>query len=147
MTQSIGRQTTDKPEPDWKWWVGTTDERFGDGPFNTREEAIAFGRRDYADGFYLTRATRFGVDGLLKLSELLEIKDVLVEMEENGRFEEMHDPDGDPFFDFTSEQLNDLDAMIKATCDAWQAKHGAKIQAFLFKDFERPTWVGPEEEK
>jgi len=147
MAPVIGRQTIEKPEPDWKWWVGITDERFGDGPFETREEAITFGRGDYPEGFYLVRATQFGNAGEMKLSELIEIKDILVEQEENGQFAEMQDPDGDPFLDFTSTQLDDLDKMVRAVFDEWQAKHNVKIRACLFKDFDRPTFIGPEEEK
>lgn len=50
------------PLDEAKWWAGSDDEWFTEGPFETREDAVAEGQRlaeeDELDGFYIALAVQ-----------------------------------------------------------------------------------------
>lgn len=119
---------------DAQWWWSRDDERF-DGPFETREAAIAeadgYG---YDDGFYICQATK---PAPAKLSGHFDAADFIEQANDDSA--EFMGEDGDPLFDPNADQETDLQAMVWAAIDAWQEKHKLVFMEWCF------AWQGPSE--
>ena len=44
----------------WFWYVGSNEEDFSLGPFDTRQDAIDEGEANYDEGFWIIEATKSG---------------------------------------------------------------------------------------
>jgi hypothetical protein len=114
-------------EQNWKWWVGSDEERFHT-ECDTREEAVQIAISDYDDGAWIIEAVKAEN---IKLSEYFDT-DVFLENAEDSAAD-IGDPEGyDPIFDVTPEQGNDLEVVVRAAIDAWQEKHALKFVPWAF---------------
>lgn len=102
----------------WKWWVGSDEERFCE-ECDTREQAVDIALNDYDDGAWIIEAVK--ADNV-QLSAYFDT-DVFLENAEESAYD-LGDPEGSTtLFEVTPDQGNDLEAMVRAAIDAWQAKH------------------------
>ncbi len=126
---------------DAPWWWGTDNERFY-GPFRTREEAMDEARENlYGGGFYLVQATQYAP---LKLSGYFDAERMIENAEDDAC--EYTDPEGDiTLFDVGKSEMNDLQAMVRSTIDAWQEKHGLVFQPWRFATQGESEWVKEED--
>lgn len=101
---------------EWFWWSGFDGENY-DGPFNTREAAIANLDGEFG---YVCEARQ----DPLTFSDWLDMESIFDCAEEammdNGHTNE----DGDPVFEVSTEQAKDLAYRLKRACDEWQAANG-----------------------
>lgn len=100
---------------EWKWYSGSDQEAFTDGPFDTREQAIA--ELD-GHGGYVIMARKFP----LRLSKYFDAAGFLEDAEE--AVYDLCNEDGDPIFDISNNQHADLEARVRATIEAWQDESG-----------------------
>jgi len=127
-----------------QWWWRHDGERF-DGPFDTREAAIAEAEVNFGtdDGFYICQATK---PTGAKLSKHFEA-DYFIEQSNEDSAEFMGE-DGDPLFDPNADQEADLQEIVRAAIDAWQEKHKLVFTQWCF-DWQGPSeWIStkPDEE-
>lgn len=116
---------------EWKWYAGSNEEEFQHGPFDTREQAIA-----ELDGYggYIVLARKVPV----RLSGYFDA-DTFLENAEDSAYD-MANEDGDPVFDISKDQQEDLQARIRAAIDAWQYAHNLTFMPWAFngtKNLER----------
>lgn len=118
-------------EQEWKWYSGSNEEEFGNGPFDTREQAIA--ELDGYDGFVmLARKVPLRLSGYFDVETLLESA-------EDATYD-MANYDGDPIFDVSKDQQEDLQARVRAAIEAWQYAHNLTFVPWAFtesKNLER----------
>lgn len=107
---------------DWKWYSGSNDEEFHNGPFDTREEAV-----DALDGYggFVIEARKDD----LRLSSYFHAETLLEGAEEDAY--DLSD-EGDLIFDISDDQECDLQARVRAAIDTWQDAHGLRFVPFLF---------------
>lgn len=123
---------------EWKWYAGRNEETFSEGPFDTREQAIAE-LDGYAGFVLLARKVP------LRLSQFFHA-DTFLENAEDSAYD-MANEDGDPLFDISSDQQADLEARVRAAIEAWQYAHGLTFEPWSFtgtKNLERinaDDWV------
>ena len=110
-------------EQEWKWYSGHNDENFSNGPFDTKEQAIA-----ELDGYggYVIMARKVP----LRLSGYFDV-DQLLEGAEESVYDQCND-NGDPIFDVTEDQSADLQARILAEIEAWQDAHNLTFMPWAF---------------
>ena len=116
---------------EWKWYSGSDQEQFSGGPFDTREQAIA--DLDGCGG-YIVLARKVP----LRLSGYFDI-DAFMESAEEAAYE-LCNENGDPLFDVSKEQSEDLQARIRAAIEAWQYAHNLTFVPWAFtesKNLER----------
>lgn len=105
----------------WKWYLGTNDEYYDMGSFDTREEALKKAE-NHDKPLYLCRARKIPV----QLSWLFDGNDFIDNAEENanditnGYKSEIYEDD---FFNLTKEQIKDLEETVKTAIDKWQKKN------------------------
>jgi len=131
-------------EKNWKWYSGDNNESYSFGPFDTREEAIEEVRGQYGDDVdvYVTEAYKEP----LKLSSYIsrDFVETLLEHAEEC-VADLGDEYGEHLtFDVSGEQQKDLRAMLKATVNAWQEKHGLKFTTWRFTDTRNEEFIAPE---
>ena len=119
----------------WKWYSGSNDEVFYNGPFDTRERAVA--ELDGYGGFVIEARKDD-----LQLSSHFHIG-VLLDAAEDDVVD-LSDEDGSPIFDVSSDQEADLQARVRATIDAWQDAHGLKFVPWRFTEQRNLERVLPE---
>lgn len=121
-----------------QWWWSHDDERF-DGPFNTREAAIAEAEVSFGtdDGFYICQATKSAE----KLSGHFDAADLIERA--NDESAEFMGEDGDPLFDPNADQEADLQEIVRAAIDAWQEKHKLVFTQWCFDWQGRSEWISP----
>lgn len=114
-------------EPDWKWYAGSSEGVFEYGPFDTREDAIDAALCEGLDAFcFVIEAYKIP----LKLSGYVHAVNILEHADACA--EEFSNESGDAIFEVSSAQQADLDASLKATVDAWQARHGVVFMPCVF---------------
>jgi len=119
------------------WWYSFDDERF-QGPFDTREAAIAEGEDYYdPDGFYICQATQ---SATLRLADFIEVDD-LIERANDCAYD-LGDPDGSPLFDPKTEDTKDLLITLRAAVNEWQDRRGIVFKPWAFTWQGRSEWVG-----
>lgn len=116
---------------EWKWYAGSNEETFSEGPFDTREQAISA-----LDGYggYVILARRVPQ----RLSQFFDADTFLENAEDSAC--DMANEDGDPLFDISSDQQADLEARVRAAIEAWQYAHGLTFEPWSFtgtKNLER----------
>lgn len=116
---------------EWKWYSGSDEEQFSGGPFDTREQAIAD-----LDGYggYVILARKVP----LRLAEYFDV-DTFLENAEEVAYDACNE-NGDPVFDVSKEQSEDLQARIRAVIEAWQYAHNLTFVPWAFtssKNLER----------
>jgi hypothetical protein len=111
----------------WKWWVGINDERFHT-ECDTRDQAVEIALEEYDDGAWIIEAVK--ADNV-QLSAYFDTDRFLEDAEESAY--DLNDPEGSTtFFDVTPDQGNDLEVMVRAAIDVWQAKHSLKFAPWAF---------------
>lgn len=116
---------------EWKWYSGSDGEQFSGGPFDTREQAIAD-----LDGYggYVILARKVP----LRLAGYFDVETFLENAEEAAY--DVCNENGDPVFDVSKEQSEDLQARIRAAIEAWQYAHNLTFVPWAFtnsKNLER----------
>ena len=108
---------------EWKWYSGSNDEEFSNGPFDTREEAVA--ELDGWGGFVvMARKVPQRLAGYFDVDTFLE------EAEEAAY--ELCNENGDPLFDVTKEQSEDLQARVRTAIQDWQDTHDLTFVPWAF---------------
>jgi len=116
-----------------KWFHASfEDSEHWAGGFDTREEVIAAGMRDYDDFFHICLATNPPV--MLKdwIGDLLE--DAEDAIQDSDRIS--YDFDDGTIFNVTPEQEKDLTARIRQACDEWQAAHSLVFTVRTFHSMD-----------
>lgn len=111
---------------EWAWWAGSNDENYSEGPFDTREEAIAA-----LDGYggYICEAKQTP----LRLSEWVGLDRLLETAEDNfADSDRCSECDADSVFKVTPDQEKDLTAILKESIDAWQNAHVLVFTCYTF---------------
>lgn len=123
---------------EWKWYAGSNEEEFQHGPFDTREQAIA-----ELDGYggYIVLARKVP----LRLSDYFRA-DGFLENAEDAAYD-LANEGGDPVFDVSAYQQENLQICVRAAIDAWQYAHSLTFIPWAFngtKNLERinsDDWV------
>lgn len=124
---------------EWKWWVGSDDERFGQ-QCDTREEAVFIAQDEYDDGAYIVEAVK---PKNILLSRYFSGEQFAEDADEKA-YDDHADPDGDGItFDATAAQLADLEAVVRSAIDEWQARHGLTFTGFKFLKQRNHEFIPP----
>jgi hypothetical protein len=131
-------------EPNWKWWASSDEERY-QGPYDTREEAIATGARDELgyvededteDGkpvqiFYIVEAHQAPI----QLADYIDVGE-MVERWEDNEFYELCDGENDKGLTehVTTAEWDDLQARLRAAAREWQAANNVIIKSWNFTE-------------
>lgn len=107
-------------EPDWKWYAGNSDEVYCSGPFDTREEALDEGYP------YILEAAKEDVS----LSNFVDVDQLFENANDQGY--DLQGESGEPLFDPSKEQGDDLNEMIRDAIDLWQLKHNLTFTPWCF---------------
>lgn len=118
---------------EFKWYSGPDDEMYSNGPFDTRDQAVAA-----LDGYggYVIMARKVP----LRLSHHFDAGNFLEQAEE--AVWDMANEDGDPLFDITSDQQADLEARVRAAIEAWQYAHNLTFLPWAFTETKGLEKVG-----
>lgn len=127
----------------WQWWAGSNDEWYALGPFATRDEAIRSGRYDYdyLGGFHVLEA--LPTDNI-RLSDWIPGVDRLLEdAEENLNDSTLRclEYDDDTVFDASTEQVLELEKLLKETIHRWQDTHGLKFSVRTFREIRNKEYI------
>lgn len=119
------------------WWAGSNDEWFTEGPFDTREEALAEGRAYAEDheleGFFIAEARTQEI----RFSAKRLIEDQYMELEDAFDFDNGNEPD-------RLKGAEEADAELQALLDAWCEKHkGTFVQPGVFASC-KTEWISVE---
>lgn len=127
----------------WKWWVGSNDERFST-ECDTREEAVRIAREEYEDGAYIVEAIK---PGNILLSNYFRADRFIEEADEQA-YDHHGDPEGDSyvFEDVHGSVAADLQATVRAAIDEWQARHGLIFTGFKFLKQRNDEFIPPKGE-
>lgn len=104
-------------EIDWKWYLGSSDEYYDIGSFDTKEEALKEAE-NYDKPLYLCRAKTEPV----LLSDWFDVDDAIENAEDSVFDNELMIGEywDDLFFNIPQEALKSLKQKIKLTIDKWQ---------------------------
>lgn len=120
----------------WSWWVGHDEERFHT-KCDSREEAVYIAREEYGGG-WIVEAVK---PGNIKLSGYFDVEDFLVRADECSQ-DDHSDPEGNHYvFEDTSPHCVDLEAMVRATIDQWQDKHGLVFTGWAFQAIRNLEYI------
>ena len=121
-------------DENWKWYSGSDDETFTNGPFDFRDDAI-----EALDGYggYVIEARKDD----LRLSSHFSADDFIEAAEE--AVYDMANEDGDPIFDVPSDKQADLQLRVRAAIDAWQDAHGLMFVPWLFSGQRNLEHIAP----
>lgn len=89
-----------------EYYISNNEEWFSDGPYPTREAAIAEGRAGYKDGFFLGRKGKSAKEIISKIDMAGEI----LEHVETQVYDEI--ASDDPVVELSSEQSAELNKLI-----------------------------------
>lgn len=117
--------------PQWFWWSSTDEEHY-DGPFKTRAQAVA--ELDGEPGWVCEAH-----QSPLRLADFIDT-DLILEGAENSAAD-MSNESGDPIFDVTGDQGNDLEARIKSAVNDWQDAHGLRFIPWSFTEMRNKERV------
>ena len=122
-------------QPDWKWYAGSNEEGFHSDPFDTREEAID--ALDGNRGFILEAHRR-----PLALSSYFDATRFLEDAEESAY--ELANPDGEPLFEATNTQIEDLEERVRKAIDQWQESHNMVFISWYFSQSRNLEFINGE---
>ena len=124
-------------EGQWFWWSGFDEENY-DGPFKTREAAIA--NLDGERG-YICEARQ----DPLTFSDWLDMGLIFERAEDAMADNSLTNEDSDPIFEVSDDQANDLSARLKRACDEWQAAHGLVFIPWAFTEIRNKEAIEEEQ--
>lgn len=128
-------------QDEWKWWVGHDDERYHT-ECESREEAVYIASEEQ-DGGHIVEALK---PASIKISRFFDAH-MFVENAEDDAFYEYGDPEGHVLvFDVKPDVRADLGVMVRATMDAWQAKHSLTFTGFQFAASRNHEYVPAKDE-
>lgn len=123
----------------FQWWAATgQDPESYDGPFSTREEAVA---QMMAEDGRECGYTVIEADKAIARSDIFDAGMIYERYEEYN--EECWGEDGADFHT-TREQDRDLERMLTEAFDAWFVKHGTRPRAWCFGETRNQQYVPPE---
>lgn len=132
-------EQVEAPAPAWGWYAGHDGERFGLGPYDTKEEMLQAAYRELGDRFHILEAA----PGEYDLDAFRDGRGVELLDEHN---QDLTDPDGDYIaFDVNAEQRAELDAMLNAAVRAWVNKHDLPLTSWRFDCSRNDEYFGPPE--
>jgi hypothetical protein len=132
----------------WYWcWSNDESEGPWHGKYATREEAIAAGKIDHSDWLYEEDGTGFFIaeakNSPLKLSDWVPL-DNLIEFAED----DLHDSDRVYYdegpaavFKVSHDQKMELEKMLVAAIDRWQAYHGLVFTVRSIEDIRNIEFI------
>jgi hypothetical protein len=123
-------------EPDWKWYVGYSDEEYSSGPYQTRAEAVYIAKEEY-EGGYIVEGYKEPID----LAKHFEADWFLENFEDNNY--ELAGPD-DPLIQITKDQQTDLEAMVRQAIRDWQQKHNLVFMPWTFTETRNEDYIDGE---
>lgn len=112
-------------EPDWKWYVGYHEEEYSSGPYETRAEAVQIAKEEYEGGWIIEAYKRPE-----SLARYFNANNFLEHAEEAAY--DLANESGDPIFDPTGPQIDDLETRVRATIEKWQADHKLEFIPWTF---------------
>lgn len=118
---------------EWFWWSGFDGEKY-DGPFKTREAAIA--NLDGERG-YVCEARQ---DPLM-FSDWLDMDLIFDHAEDRMADNNLVNEDGDSVFEVSDEQAKDLADRLKRACNEWQAAHGLVFVPWSFTEIRNKAVI------
>ena len=118
----------------WKWYSGPNDEAYTNGPFDTREQAVA--ELDGLGG-YVIMARKVP----LKLSDSFNVDEFLEDAEDSAS--DLANEDGDPIFDVQIRHKADLETRVRAAIDAWQSEHNLTFVPWVFTETRHGERIEP----
>ncbi|AXQ93173.1 hypothetical protein LV780_04710 [Cereibacter azotoformans] len=116
----------------WGWYAGSDGENYHTGPLASRDHAVA---ALYGEAGYIIEARQ----DLLPLSHYVDAEDILDRADECA--DDMKGDGCEPIFEATPEQVADLDARLKRSCDEWQAAHGLRFKPCAFTASRNEAWI------
>lgn len=126
---------------EWKWWVGHDEERYHT-ECDTRDEAVYIASEEQ-DGGYIVEAVK---PSNIKISRYFDAH-MFVESAEDDALDDFGDPEGYVLvFDVEPVVRVDLEVMVRATIDAWQAKHGLIFTGFQFAASRNQEYIPAKDE-
>lgn len=124
-------------QQNWGWYVGYTDEEYSSGPYQTRAEAVQIAKEEF-EGAYIVEAYKQPES----LAAHFDANRFLEYAEENVY--DMANPDGDPIFDPTGAQIDDLEKRVRATIERWQEDHKLVFMPWMFTDTRNEEFIDGE---
>ena len=118
------------PAMDWKWFAGQDEEIYQLGPFDSREEALEAGKAEWWDNVHIVEAQlRF-----LDLADAIDAEDIIERwFDDDDSMTGPIDMEGEPIFDLTSEQEQELSRDLIAAARRFGTRHGLdKVNLFWF---------------
>lgn len=148
LSNSPSAKAAAKPELNYGWYAGDNDERYTIGPCGSSEEALQEAAGEDWDRVFIVEAAKEPV----RLSRYFEVERLFDELAEDS---DIGDPDGDAVeINASDEQAKELQALVRAAIDDWQARHKLVIDPWVFThtrnaaDFRRcaacEEWEKPE---
>lgn len=129
-------------QTEWRWYVGKDEERYTTECVD-RDEAVYIAREEY-EGAHIIEACKpvnIPISGYFHAGRFIEYA-------EDAAYDVHADPEsGEPVFDLEPEQMADLQAMVRAAMDEWQAKHGLTFQGFAFSASRNGEYIPAKEEE
>lgn len=120
----------------WFWWSGFDEESY-DGPFETREAAIANLNGEFG---YVCEARQ----DPLKFSDWLDMESIFDRAEDAMADNNLTNEDGGPIFEVSDGQVKDLADRLKRACDEWQAAHGLVFLPWAFTEVRNKEQIEEE---
>lgn len=129
-------------QENWKWWVGFNEETYHT-ECDTREEAAYIAREEYEGGWIIEARKPSNIP----LEKYFDAERFLEDAEDRAH-DYYGDPEtGDPVFDITAAQIDDLDTMVRETIGAWQKKHSLVFTGWAFTASRNSEYIpGPDED-
>lgn len=121
----------------WKWYVGNDEAIYTSGPYDTREEAVQIARDEF-EGGYIIEAYKLPVE----LSAFFDANRFLEDAEELAY--DLTNELGDPIFDPTGAQIDDLEKRIRVAIKQWQEDHKLVFMPFMFTGTRNGEYINGE---
>lgn len=131
-TIGMEKPMTDEHKPP-EFWISMSEESFTNGPYDTREEAIAAAPDELDlepdDSFWTCEA-------VWEQRTFCPPADWFLERALDQDFEAPEDACSDWLDDVTTEQTEELQELLDATWTAWLDKHNLRPKWFTAKDVQ-----------
>ena len=107
----------------WAWYAGRSEDEFQSGPFSSREEAVE--ALEGEPGFIIEAYKK-----PIELAQGFDAATFLDECEEH--FCDLSNEYGEPLFDTTAAQQNDLERRVREAISGWQEEHKLVFFSWYF---------------
>ncbi len=110
------------------WYYSTDGGEYYRGGFDTKEEAEAEAAGDDPDQVYTIAYCHTHV---LKLSDFFDVDEWMEELAD-GKTDDYTSEDGDPIFELSKKDEQDLQKLIRAAIDTFQVQRGLRFKSYWF---------------